>query len=117
MKHLEYQLQRAVVKKLREHGIVVFSIPNERNMGVSDSVRMRNAGLTKGAPDLICWDSTTQCWWLELKTPTGKRSPEQMCMEYIAIEKLNIKYKVVRTLNDIDELLSLKSQPKMPPAI
>lgn len=113
MKHDEYILQRAVVKKLREQGIVVFSIPNERNMGISDSVRMRNAGLTKGAPDLICWDSTTQCWWLELKTPIGKRSIEQMCMEDLAA-KLNIKYKVVRTLSDIDELLSLKSQPKMP---
>lgn len=104
MKHNEYALQCEVVKLLRDNQWVVFSIPNERNQGISDSVRMRASGLTKGAPDLIGWAKDKQCWWLELKTPTGRRSIEQECMEDLA-EKLGIKYILVRSLDDVQKIL------------
>jgi hypothetical protein len=103
MKHEELELQQTIVKQLRDWGMVVFSIPNERNCGISDAVRMRSAGLTKGAPDLVCWSRNGKCWWLELKTPKGRRSPEQMCMETLA-KSLKIGYNVVRSVDDIKEL-------------
>lgn len=103
MKHDEFILQQSVVDTLRQWGMVVFSIPNERNMGISDALRMRSTGLTKGAPDLICWSPNGKCWWLELKTPKGKRSIEQVCMESLA-KKLLIEYKVVRSLDDIKDI-------------
>lgn len=99
----EYKLQVEVVKALRSRGILVFSIPNERNSGVSDAVRMRASGLTKGVPDLMAWDSNRQCWWLELKTPTGVRSPEQKAFEDVA-RAYHIEYKVVRSLEDIKDI-------------
>ena len=103
MKYNESLLQQQVVKQLREWGTVAFHVPNERNMGVADAMRMRTMGLTKGAPDLICWTRNGKCWWLELKTPKGKRSPEQMCFEELA-HKLHIEYRVVRSLDDIKDI-------------
>ena len=100
----EYKLQVEVVKALRSRGVLVFSVPNERNAGISDAVRMRASGLTKGAPDLMAWDSHRQCWWLELKTPTGVRSPEQKAFEEVA-RAYRIEYRVVRSLDDIKDLL------------
>ena len=103
MKHDEFVLQHLIVTTLRSWGMVVFSIPNERNAGVSDAVRMRATGLTKGAPDLVCWSRNGKCWWMELKTPTGKRSPEQECMEDVA-HRIGVEYKVVRSVNDIKDI-------------
>lgn len=105
-KHDEYKLQVEVVKHLRANGWVVISIPNERNLGVSDALRMRASGLTKGAPDLIAFKPspkpyhTAEHWWFELKTDKGKRSPEQECMESLA-GFLGINYKVIRKLEDL----------------
>ena len=83
---------------------IVFAIPNERNQGISDAVRMRASGLTKGAPDLICWNISGKCHWLELKTPKGKRSIEQECMEELA-GILNINYLLVRSIDDVKKIL------------
>lgn len=103
-KHKEYDLQVEVVRYLREKGWVVFSIPNERNLGIADAMRMRKSGLTKGAPDLVAWLPTGlgygEAYWFELKTPTGKRSQEQICFEYVAKE-LGVNYKVIRKLEDL----------------
>lgn len=99
----EYKLQVEVVKVLRSRGILVFSIPNERNAGISDAVRMRASGLTKGVPDLMAWDSKHQCWWLELKTPTGTRSQEQVAFEQVA-HAYNIGYKLVRSIKDVEDI-------------
>lgn len=103
MKHDERLLQQEVVAKLRSWGLFVFAIPNERNEGISDAIRMRASGLTKGAPDLVCWSANGRCWWLELKTPNGRRSPEQECMEELA-GKLHIEYKLVRSIEDIKDI-------------
>lgn len=103
-KHKEYELQVQVVKYLRNKGWIVFSIPNERNLGVSDALRMRASGLTKGAPDLVAWLPTGYGYgipyWFELKTQEGRRSPEQECMEDVA-KDLDVNYKVIRKLEDL----------------
>lgn len=103
-KHKEYELQVQVVKYLRSKGWVVFSIPNERNLGIADALRMRASGLTKGAPDLVAWEPTGYGYgipyWFELKTQEGRRSPEQECMEYVA-KDLDVNYKVIRKLEDL----------------
>lgn len=104
MRHQEYALQCEVVKLLRDNGWVVFSIPNERNQGISDSIRMRASGLTKGAPDLIAWNKESKCYWMELKTPTGRRSIEQECMESVA-KKLGIKYILVRSIDNVKKII------------
>lgn len=103
-KHEEHKLQVQVVKYLREHGWIVFAIPNERNLGVADAFRMRASGLTKGAPDLVAWLPTGYGYgipyWFELKTKEGKRSAEQECMEDVA-KDLDVNYKIIRKLEDL----------------
>jgi len=99
----EYKLQVEVVKALRSRGVLVFAVPNERNAGISDAVRMRASGLTKGVPDLMAWDCNRECWWLELKTPTGVRSPEQKAFEEVA-RVYHIGYKVVRSVKDVEDI-------------
>lgn len=103
MRHEEWQLQQEVFKTLRDKGWVVFHIPNERNGGVADARRMKAGGVVKGAPDLVGWVGCN-CWWFELKTPKGKRSIEQECMEEVA-ERLGINYRIIRTLEDIEDLV------------
>lgn len=101
--NVEYELQVQVVKALRDRGCLVFSVANERNSGVADALRMRASGLTKGAPDLMCWTTDGQCWWLELKAPKGVRSQEQKCFETLA-NQLNIGYILVRSLEDVEQI-------------
>lgn len=104
MKHEEAKLQQEVVAYLREQGCVVISVPNERNLGILDARRMQSMGLTKGAPDLLVWDTNAKPYWFELKTPKGKRTVEQECFEHLAKE-LNITYMVIRRTEDVKELI------------
>lgn len=103
MKHDEYALQCDVVKYLRDKGFVVFSVPNERNQGISDSRRMRASGLTKGIPDLICLSHNARCIFLELKTPKGSRSIEQEAVAS-ALQRLGFEYRLVRSIDDVSDL-------------
>lgn len=106
MKHVEWELQRDVVKLLRDNGWVVFHIPNERNSGIADALRMKAGGVVKGAPDLICFDTYGYCWWFELKAPKGKRSMEQECMEELA-HKLNVFYAIIKSIDDVKKAISI----------
>lgn len=102
MKHEESKLQMEIVSALQKAGVFVISVPNERNLGVSDALRMRAMGLTKGAPDLIVY---TDHWiWLELKTKKGVRSVEQECFETKAIE-LGVEYRLVKQFESIKDLI------------
>lgn len=103
MRHAEWDLQVEVVKLLREAGCVYFHIPNERNGGIVDSRRMKAGGVVKGAPDLLVYEPNKKHHWLELKTPTGRRSIEQECMEDIA-KRLGIDYRLVRSVDDIKDI-------------
>lgn len=104
MKHDESKLQQEVVDYLRSKWCVVISVPNERNLGIADAKRMRSMGLTKGAPDLLVWDTNGKPYWFELKTQQGKRSLEQHCFEHLA-SQLNITYRIVRDIKDVKDLI------------
>lgn len=106
MRYSEWNLQCDVVKLLRDAGWVVFHIPNERNSGIADSIRMKAGGVVKGAPDLVAWDKHGYCWWFELKAPKGKRSVEQECMEDVA-HKLHIFYAVIRSTEEVKKAIGV----------
>jgi hypothetical protein len=103
MKYDENELQKIVVNRLRAAGYIVIHVANERQMGVAEARRMQSLGVVKGAPDLICWGTGGQCWWLELKAAGRKRTIEQVCFEKTA-SNFGIGYKLVRTLKDVDDL-------------
>lgn len=103
MKHSEYDLQKKIVALLRDKGIPVFAVRNERNGGLADA-RLSNAlGRTKGAPDLIAGKDGVS-YWLELKADKGVQSQEQKCFELLA-PTFGAKYFVVKSIEDIKEIL------------
>lgn len=106
MRFKEWELQCEIVKLLREHNWIVLHIPNERNSGIADMQRMKAGGVTKGAPDLICWHMIGGEYWLELKTKTGRRTIEQQCFQSLAAQ-LGINYLLVRSVDDIQEMTGL----------
>lgn len=103
MKHSEAEFQKHIVALLRKHGVPCFAVRNERNEGLADAMRSLKMGRVKGAPDLIA-GKNGRSYWLELKTRTGRQSPEQRCFQENA-PKFGAKYIVVRTEEDIKELL------------
>lgn len=104
MKHAEADFQIALVQMLRERGIPVFAVRNERNEGMADAMRSERMGRAKGAPDLIA-GKDGKSYWLELKTKNGKQSLEQQCFQDLA-PLFGAKYLVVRSFDDVKELLS-----------
>lgn len=106
MKHTESKLQEEIVDILTKNDWIVLHPANERDMGISDSLRMKRLGVKKGAPDLLLWKETSGqviSLWLELKAPKGIRSPEQHCFEHIA-NSLGIEYRLVKSVSDIADL-------------
>ena len=103
MKHDEFDFQCLVVSSLERSGVPVFSVPNHlmRN-GLAELRRETKAGFRKGAPDLIA-GKDGKSYWLELKTPTGKQSAEQVAFSSVA-HLFGAEYRVVRTLDDIKDL-------------
>jgi hypothetical protein len=103
MKHDEFDFQCLVVSSLEHAGVPVFSVPNHlmRN-GLAELRREMKAGFRKGAPDLIA-GKNGKSYWLELKTPTGKQSAEQVAFSSVA-RLFGAEYRVVRTLDDIKDL-------------
>lgn len=103
MKHDEFDFQCLVVSALEHAGVPVFSVPNHlmRN-GLAELRREMKAGFRKGAPDLIA-GKDGKSYWLELKTPVGKQSAEQVAFSSVA-RLFGAEYRVVRTLDDIKDL-------------
>lgn len=103
MKHDEFDFQCLVVSSLERAGVPVFSVPNHlmRN-GLAELRRETKAGFRKGAPDLIA-GKDGKSYWLELKTPTGKQSAEQVAFSSVA-HLFGAEYRVVRTLDDVKDL-------------
>lgn len=107
MKHDEYLLQVDVVSALTKAGIPVFSCPNHLlKNGLAETKREYSAGFRKGAPDLIAGKGG-KSYWLELKTDKGRQSIEQQAFQAIA-PKFGAEYRVVRSLEDINDLLKTK---------
>lgn len=104
MKHDEFDFQCVLVKALEQAGVPVFSVPNHlmRN-GLAELRRETKGGFRKGAPDLIA-GKDGKSYWLELKIDKGKQSVEQIAFSKIA-PMFGAEYRVVRTLEDIKDLL------------
>ena len=104
MKHEEYDLQCAVVAALNAAWVPVFSVPNHLlKNGLAELRREIKAGFRKGAPDLIAGKGG-KSYWLELKTDKGRQSIEQQSFAEIA-PNFGAEYRVVRSLDDIKDLL------------
>ncbi len=114
-KNEESAMQRALIRwwqiNCRHFGVpelCLFSIPNGFNGDARRGSVMKAEGQRKGCPDLILavaredryyGDGRNHALFLELKTPTGRLSPEQEVYHEI-LTRQGYKVAVCRSLND-----------------
>lgn len=106
MKQEEAHIQKSIVQWLLLHHYWFCSIPNELG-GKEAAIRTARAktlGLRSGAPDLLVFLSNGVTYHVEVKTPTGKQSESQINFES-RLKQLNHKYFVVRSLEEVSQLL------------
>lgn len=78
MNHEEAKIQAAIVKALRQNGYFCHSVSNEA--AGDNPVRQGQfitMGLYPGVADLVVWLPGGRVGYLEIKTATGKLSPNQ----------------------------------------
>jgi hypothetical protein len=95
----EGAIQKQIVDGLRKLGWRVLRLQ-------SGKVRVRGGWMVLspiGTPDVQAFDSTGACHWVEVKTPAGKRSPEQIDFEAWATG-VGHKYACARSLAEVLEV-------------
>lgn len=72
----EATIQRAIIDRLRWHGILCVHIPNEGKRSAIAGRRLKADGMRPGWPDLACYQDARHAL-LEVKAPNGRLSPAQ----------------------------------------
>lgn len=105
MKHEESDIQKQIVRYLRQQNIFCHSVPNEAvgkistRGGLARVSNLKAMGLTPGIADLVVWLAGKACY-VEVKTATGKLSANQKTFKRMC-ESCNILYFVVRSLDEV----------------
>jgi len=101
MNKSESRIQQECVQWFRNRCIVeglpylLLSIPNDNQKF------LKGTGLLKGASDLIMVVEKN-VFWIEMKTPTGRQSPEQKNFE-LSVNQLGFDYLLFRSLEEFQE--------------
>jgi hypothetical protein len=104
MEKSESRIQQECVQWFRNKCIVeglpylLLSIPNDNQKF------LKGTGLLKGASDLIMVVEKN-VFWIEMKTPTGRQSPEQKAFE-LSVKNLGFDYLLFRSLEEFQEWTS-----------
>jgi len=104
MNKSESRIQQECVQWFRNKCIkgglpyLLLSIPNDNQKF------LKGTGLLKGASDLIMVVEKN-VFWIEMKTPTGRQSPEQKAFE-LSVNNLGFDYLLFRSLEDFQEWTS-----------
>ena len=115
----EFQIQRAVVQHLmlrRRKGVSFMAIPNGEYRSKRTAGRLKAAGVRAGAPDmLVIVDGRP--YGLEIKTETGRMSPDQRAMQQEWREAMAVYHvahgldEALRFLEDIGAITSSRGRP------
>ena len=101
----ESHIQAQIVEYLALRGIFCHSVPNEgAGKNKLRTMQMITTGLRPGVADLVVWLPWGRIGYLEVKTPQGKQSPKQKRFQE-RCEKNGILYAVVRSVEDVEEIL------------
>jgi hypothetical protein len=104
MNKSESRIQQECVQWFRNKCIkeglpyLLLSIPNDNQKF------LKGTGLLKGASDLIMVVEKN-VFWIEMKTPTGRQSPEQKNFE-LSVNVLGFDYLLFRSLEEFQEWTS-----------
>jgi hypothetical protein len=105
MEKSESRIQQECVQWFRNKCIkedlpyLLLSIPNDNQKF------LKGTGLLKGASDLIMVVEKN-VFWIEMKTPTGRQSPEQKAFE-LSVNNLGFDYLLFRSLEEFQEWCEL----------
>jgi len=101
----EREIAREILKHLRSKGVLCFRHePNTYNHTLGHHVS--NPYVMAGAPDIIAILEGGIFCGIEVKTPKGKQSPDQILFQKRA-EALGARYIVARSIEDVDNFLDL----------
>ena len=91
---------------LRHHNprCLILSIPNGGTRHVQEAMTLKATGLLPGASDLIVVHMGVLLW-VEVKTETGRQSPEQRDFEQ-RVMSMGYRYALVRSLENFKELVA-----------
>lgn len=73
----EAQIQRAIIDRLRFHGVLCVHVPNAGKRSAVSGRRLKGEGMRPGFPDLLCIQRG-RAWFLEVKAPRGRLSSAQV---------------------------------------
>jgi hypothetical protein len=101
LKHEESKIQREICVWLQEHGYYFFAVPNEANgRSAVQQMQQISIGMRAGVADLIVVLPDGKVLFLEVKTPTGKQSENQVKFQN-RVESLGHRYVIVRSVDDV----------------
>lgn len=101
----ENALQYEVVSNLRKMGLQVVAIPNGGKRRPREAAGMKHRGTRKGFPDLMVLLPNARIHFLELKTSTGKLSPEQIAWKEL-LTVMGFPFNVIRTAEEATALFA-----------
>jgi hypothetical protein len=103
MKDPEGKLQAEIIQYLQSKKIYAFSVPNEaKGRSVVAQMQLIAMGLKSGVSDLVVV-LPGKVVFIEVKTPDGKQSPQQVKFEQ-RVKALGHDYHVVRSVDDVKNL-------------
>jgi len=85
---------------------LIFAIPNGSFRDIREAVKLKQTGTLAGASDLIVILPNGTLLFVEVKTETGTQSEAQKEFEN-RVEKLGYKYRLVRSLEEFKNEITL----------
>jgi hypothetical protein len=112
MKISEHQLQVQIVNYLRVRHIFCFAVSNgfyggkDRVKAAKHVNKLKSEGFMVGAADLVVLLPRAKTVFLELKVGSNGQQPSQLLFQK-NVEELGFKYHVVKSLEDVKQVLGL----------
>ena len=104
----EHALQKLVISMLKacaRPDVFWFAVPNAGWRPGAIGARMKAEGLAAGVADLCIMLAGGKTCWLEMKTKTGRQTPEQKTFELVC-QQLGHPYALARSLDEATDVLN-----------
>jgi hypothetical protein len=101
----EHTLQVNIVNLLNKNKVKFFSVPNGLLRHIRVDITMKKEGQKAGVSDLVLLFPNAKTVFVEIKTPKGKQSDNQVEFESM-VTKLGFEYYIIRSIREMELLIS-----------